>query len=421
MKKLILSTIKHPLISGSAIIVIGTNLGNIFHLLFNIFMVRNLSIPDYGILVSLLSLVTLFGIAASSLTPAIVQFAASFFAKQEMNKVYSLFMKLTKVFLVVGVIQLLFFTLFVQDVSHFLKISSNPIFIIITSITILLSLMLVVNNSFLQAKLSFGFLSIINFLSGFLKFLTGIIFIYIGQQVFGVLIGIFITIGVVYIISFFPLKKIFIKHKETHSTPLKSLITYGGPSAIALLSLNAFVYTDVILVKHFFDPYQAGLYGGLSTMGKMIFFLSYPVSLVMFPLIVQRKTQGKDYNKIFWASLGLVLIPSIFFMILFYFFPSFIISTIFQPGYLAIGNILWMFGLLITIYSLLFVMTNFFLSIKKTNIAIPLLIFSIIQALLIWNFHNSFQEIILISLIIMSVLFFGFVIYYLTLYGKEKR
>ncbi|MBI2442973.1 MAG: hypothetical protein HYV40_03660, partial [Candidatus Levybacteria bacterium] len=85
MKEKIRSTLRHPLISGSAIIFLGTNVGNVFNFLFNLFMVRNLTPVDYGVLVGLIALITLFAQVADSITPFIVNYAAIYFAVGELG------------------------------------------------------------------------------------------------------------------------------------------------------------------------------------------------------------------------------------------------------------------------------------------------------------------------------------------------
>ena len=57
MKKKALEIIKHPLVYGSSIVVIGGLVANFFHFLFNLFMSRNLSVADYGTLASIVSLI----------------------------------------------------------------------------------------------------------------------------------------------------------------------------------------------------------------------------------------------------------------------------------------------------------------------------------------------------------------------------
>src|SRR5581483_11342867 len=111
-----------------------------------------------------------------------------------------------------------------------------------------------------------------------------------------------------------------------------TLFEYGGPAALALLSLTSLVNTDIILVKHFFNPKEAGIYATLSLIGKIIFYFSAPIGTVMFPLIVQRHTKKENYNTIFWLSLLLVLLASVAICIFYSLFPAFTVNIFSNNG-----------------------------------------------------------------------------------------
>ncbi len=54
MRKIIHSALKHPLISGSTVIFVGSMVANIINYIFNLVMGRLLLPADYGILISLI-------------------------------------------------------------------------------------------------------------------------------------------------------------------------------------------------------------------------------------------------------------------------------------------------------------------------------------------------------------------------------
>ena len=70
MKAKIVQFSQHPLISLSAVIFTGSLIASFFNFLFNLFMSRNLSVPEYGDLTSLISLITLAIMPAGALLPA---------------------------------------------------------------------------------------------------------------------------------------------------------------------------------------------------------------------------------------------------------------------------------------------------------------------------------------------------------------
>ena len=83
MKERIKQVANNPLISGSAVIFFGTLFANFLNFLFNFYMTRNLTVSDYGVLSSLVSVIMLFSLVSDSFVPTTVHFAGGFFAKNE--------------------------------------------------------------------------------------------------------------------------------------------------------------------------------------------------------------------------------------------------------------------------------------------------------------------------------------------------
>lgn len=420
MKKHIQAIFKHPLISNSAIIVGGGLLANLFNFFFNLFMSRNLSIANYGTLASLVSMLGLFILLTESIMPTIVHFSAGHFAKKEYTLIRGVFFKFTKITIILGFLFLLFFILLAKQIGDFFNIHEINI-IYLSAFIIFLSFISVVNKGLLQAKLAFGFISFITFLGTLLKFLLGVVFVLLGFKVFGALLAFVLSFILPYLTMFIPLKVIFSgKVIEPRSISFAQIFVYAGPATLAIMALTFFVTTDIIMVKHFFNPTQAGIYAGLSLVGRVIFFLTAPISTVMFPLIVQKKAKNEAYHNIFMLSLLLVFLPSLLMTIFYFFFPVFTISFFLKnKSYLAIAPILGSFGIFVTLYSLLSVLTNFFLSVKKTTVVFPLIFSAFLQAVLLWIFHTTFSQVVTVSTICISLPVFILLIYYFKFYGKQ--
>jgi O-antigen/teichoic acid export membrane protein len=383
-------------------------------------MSRNLSVSEYGVLASVLSLISLPSLVYSSLNPIIVNFAAGYFATNQYDYVHGLYQKINRIAIWVGGAFFIIFTIFSGNIAAFFHIESARNLLLLAGIMVFLGFISVVNTSLLQAKLSFHFLALINFLNGFLKFLFGVFFIFLGTGVFGGISGILLTGIIVYLISFLPIRFVFSKKAHIPSIPMVELTKYALPTTLAFLSLTSFITTDILFVKHFYHSKDAGLYAGLSLIGKVIFFFSAPIGLAMFPLIVQKRAKKENYYSIFLLSMVLVLIPSVLLTLFYYLFPAFSIQFFLKnKEYLSIAPLIWIYGVYMTIYSLLSVITNYFLSIKKTKIAIPLSIGAVLQALCLWYYHTDFIQVILISLVIVVILLLILFIYYWYIYEKE--
>lgn len=405
MKSQLKNLALNPLIIGSFFLFSGGLVANLFNFLFNIFMSRNLRIEDYGTLIALISIVTLLSIPASAVTPTIVSAAGEYFAKKDYSHLKFFYFKMLKVLLLIGVIIVTFLVLLSGILSDFLKIESS--LLLFTSVPIiLLSYGITVNSSFLQANLSFKFLSLINAISSFFKLAIGLVLVFIGWGLGGAIYGVFASYMVPIIFGVFYLRHvIFYNSTQKVSISFRKLVSYGLPSAIVVFSLTAFVSTDIILAKNLFSEIDAGLYAGLSLVGRVIFYITAPISTVMFPLIVKLKNTNKKYNHILLMSMCLVLISSLAITFFYFLFPEFsILFFLKKTDYLPVAQYIGLFGVFITVYSLLSVISYYYLSIKQTKIWYILLSGVILQGLLIYFLGINFSSLIVISLIITSIM-----------------
>jgi O-antigen/teichoic acid export membrane protein len=412
MKQTAQKVLKHPLIRGSSIVVSGGLLANFFNFLYNLFMSRSLSITDYGTLASIISLITFPTLIVTAVNPVIVRFAGDYFAKQDYMRLRGLYNKFFIFLLAVGLFIFILFLLFIQQIAGFFHIT-NYLILVFADIIIFVSFIGAINGSFLQAKLAFGYQVFYSLAVALIKLGLGVLFVFFGYAVSGAVGAIVASAIAAFFISLFPLRFLFANKTKSPEINTKELFRYGIPSALTLLGLISFISSDIILVKHYFDSVQAGQYAGLSLIGRVIFFISAPIGTVMFPLIVQKHAKGDNYSNTFKLSLGLMLIPSILLTLFYYFFPNFsIVFFLKRPAYLSISPLLSLFGLYITFYNVLYLFASFYLSIKKTKIYIPIMVGAILQILLIIFYHQSFLQIIMISLTLILLLVIGFLVYY---------
>lgn len=412
--------IKHELIAGAGFLFVASLFGSVFNFFFNLFMSRNLSVSNYGVLASLISIITLSMLIAGAVVPTIIRFAGSYFAKGEFHMVRGLFFNVSRLSFSLGVFVFFIFLIFWQRIGEFFNLNDKYL-IILVGFVVFLIFIGVINGALLQAKLAFRFIAFTNLLGTFLKLFLGITLVFLGFSVIGALWAILLSLLIPYLLSFIPLKFILKKRVSAPKIQIRTLLVYGAPAAIASFSLMSLITTDIILVKHFFDPGRAGIYAGLSLIGRVIFFFSAPVGTVMFPLVVQKHTRNENYQNILGLSVLLIFLPSIVLTIFYFIFPEFTIRFFLKnEEYVSAAAYLGFFGIFIGLFSLLSVFTNFYLSIKRTNIFIPLVVGAIIQATLIWIWHESFRQIIIISTITTFLLLISFIIYYPFAIRRQK-
>jgi O-antigen/teichoic acid export membrane protein len=412
MRNKVKQLIKHPLIYGSAIVVVGGLVANFFNFLFNLFMSRSLSVPDYGILASVMSLIGFPMLVGTAIMPVVVRFAGDYFATDNFPLLRGLYIKIKKILSLIAIIIFVGFLVLIPSIGSFFHIDDKNILYMV-NVIIFLALMGVVNMAFLQAKLSFAFQVLVNLIGAVIKLVLGMIFVGLGFSVAGAAMAMIAAAVVSYVVSFAPLKFIFDRKISAPTVKTKELFSYGLPSALTLLGLTSFISADIILVKHFFDPHQAGLYAGLSLIGRVIFFVSAPIGTVMFPLIVQKHSKNENFTNTFKLSLLLVFVPSLLITVFYALLPKFsILFFLKNEEYLANIPLIAPFALFIALFSLLSIIANFYLSIKKTRVFIPIIIGALLQILLIILYHQTFMQIIIISLSITAALVIMLLTYY---------
>jgi len=411
-------TVQHELISGSLFVSMGFVISSFLSFVFNLFLARNLSYSDYGEYASLLSIFTLAAIPTMSLTAVVVRFAAMYFANEELDKAAFFYKRMLLFWGAISVLIFLLFYISTPYLSGFLKIKDLRL-IVILGVAIAFSYFAVVNMAFLQSLTRFRLLSALTIFGSAGKLILGIGLIFSGFKVLGAVIAITLMTFTNFLIGIIPLKYLLkIRNEKKVALHSKDLVKYGIPTSLTLLFLSSFISSDVLLVKHFFSVTEAGYYGGLSLIGKVIFYFTGPIPLVMFPLLVRRHSKGESYKNLLYISLILVLLPSVAITLFYHFFPEFTMNFFLGGGeFLRAGKYLGILGVFLTIFSLVNVVVNFFLSLNKTRVLFLVAAGSLFQIVLIYNFHKTFGEIIISSILACGLLLIGLLLYYVKLYG----
>src|SRR5581483_11672174 len=287
MKKHIINLIKHPLISGSSIVVVGSMMASVLNYLFNLEMGRMLSVSDYGIFSSLISLFNIFSVFSLTIITVFTKFTATFVGEKNEKLIRPLFIKGS---LWIGGIALIIsglIIIFSSQISHFLNITQT-LLVDITSVSLFFAFLTSIGMGILQGALKFFSLSFLNIFSSIVKLVLGVVLVVAGFKALGAVEAFFLASLFAYIYMFFPLREYIKKSSldEVYVPDLhKSLSIYAIPVFFSTLGMTAFVTIDIILVKHFFNPDTAGQYSALSLMGRSIFYVVAPITTVLFPLI----------------------------------------------------------------------------------------------------------------------------------------
>jgi len=416
------SLLKHELVSGSAFIFTGALIGNFLAFILNLFYARKLSYADYAIFASLASVITLAAIPAGSISTVIVKFATKFFVEKQDDKLKNFYILFFKFMMYLSLFMIVFFIVFSGSLRSYLHIE-NIWYVIVLGFVISSFYLNTLNMAFLQSMLKFKFIAILDIIGSIFKLTAGVALVLLGYKVFGGLGALFAMAFGSYLVAYFPLLKIFKSANSDKKIALNinEILFYAAPTFLAILFMTSFTSTDIILVKHFFSPQMAGFYSGLSLIGRVIFYFTGVIPTVMFPLLIKRHAAKKNFNNLFYLALFLVLIPSVSITLFYFVFPNFAINLFLGGrGYLSVSGYLGLFGIYLTVFSLVNVCVNFFLSFNKTNVSAFVVLAAVLQVVLIYIFHANFYQVIFSSLAALSILLIILLYLFFRNYGSSR-
>lgn len=387
----------NPLFSGSALLIGGSLFGNAINYIYHLVIGRALGPEGYGVLASLYSILYMVSIVPISSSLSIVKFISAAKNEKEQSIIYhSVKTIITKIALVGGAIIIILSPI----IANFLHISSLINVLLVAPIFVL-SLMMLVNQSTSQGRLKFMGMVLPNITMSIVKLVLGIGLVLLGFSVFGAMVGVVVGAIVAFLISRPFVASLQKPVKKTFD--LSSFFRYSGPVFLQAIAFTSIMSTDVILVRHFFSEFDAGLYAAVSTLGRIIYFAAQPVTGAMFPVVSKRVAAGEPYLKVFIGALGITVVIAFFVLTLYAFLPKLAITVLYGQKYAsAAGHLLWM-GSFYTIYTIAYFITNFFLSRGKTIVAYLAIAISILQVILISMYHSSILVVIQISLVLMII------------------
>lgn len=394
--------ISNPLFAGSMVMVGGSMASNVVNYFYHFIMGRVLGPVHYGTLASIFSILYIIAIVPLSTSVAIVKFISSAKTREEAAGFYSAVKKFIFKLAVISSLLLLLSTPIIKDFLHV----NETIAIILVSPILFFFLALLVNQASLQGILNFWGVTIPAFVQNVIKLVLGYLLILAGFSINGAIGALLVGSVIAYFLSEKLLKKSSIlKVKKIADTDLRPFFKYSIPVFLQSLAFTSFFTTDVILAKHFLPPFEAGIYAALSTLGKIIYFAAQPITMVMFPIVSKRHAVGEKYLKILLMSSGLTAVISFGIVVGYYLFSDLAITILYGTGYLSGKPFLVLMGLFMSVYTLTYLFTNFFLSIGRTKVVILPLISAVLQIVLIIYFHSSIREVLLASLFSVLALF----------------
>jgi O-antigen/teichoic acid export membrane protein len=383
------------ILKHSTIVFLATSVANACSLLYHLFMVRNLDVVNYGILNSLLAVITIVTISAGTAQMGVAKFVASYCAKDEWGKVKKLATELSKRVLAIAGVVFLLIIICSKPIAQYLKLPSVLPVIIMGSIifvAIVIPFLLGVLQG-LQRFIAFGLNMM---LIGGAKLCLGILFIIIGLGAIGALGALMIAGIIATVVMMVLIQKALHAYKADPLIDLKAVYTYFIPIGISQLSIISMTYCNIVLVKHFFSPYEAGAYSVASNAGRIILFLPAAIGLVMFPKSSYRHALDTSSSGVLKKSLIYTALLCTGATAGLVFFPQILIKLFSVTDTAVFIPLSRLFTVSMIFYALLTIIIFHNLATHNLRFLVPLVLFTVLQIGGIMLFHKTLMHVLYI-------------------------
>jgi O-antigen/teichoic acid export membrane protein len=382
-------------LSGSIIMLVSTAVVAVLNFSFNVAMARLMGPAEFGHVTAVVTILML----ASAISLAFQMVCAKFVARNEtLGEKVSVYQSLLGKAWVVSVGIGAAFLILQRPIAAYLHMPDPWVFAVL-AIGISMYVPLGIRRGGMQGICCFGKLGFNFIIEAVVKVVVAVLLVALGYGVMGATAAVSASIIVAYFIPRMPAE--FRCRPRTALQPASFM--EGMQATVFFVGQVIINNIDILLVKHFFDAGQAGLYAAVSLVGRVLYIASWSSVSAMFPVSAAAKPRQDDANVIL-VPLLFVIALSVMFILAANFFPTLIIDAIFGQGFASSGSLLVLYAAATGLYSLSVVLTAYEMSRRIANNAWLQLIFSGVLVLSIGAFHQTLQEVIIVRVVLMAAM-----------------
>lgn len=346
-----------------AFMIFATTLANFANYCFNIVAARLIGKEEYGILASLLSIFIIFSVPNSAVQAMVARQTAVYHEGASPDKARSFQRSLLSITTVAGSGFFLFFLILSPFLNRLLRVGSTQPLITLGG-AIALATVYPVPLGTLQGYQRFGHMGANMVFQALCRLILGVIFIHVGWGVGGAIGASTASLAAALLLASLQGGFAFTVPARTEKTSLLKLFKELSPIILIFVIFWSYTSIDVVIGRKVLGAGEAGEYACAVFMGKIILFLPTAISMVMFPKTAAMHAKGERSSGTAIIYIGICVALCGIACMLYALFPKTLITLLYGNEYANASNILWMFGLSMTLYSLISILLYYFLSIK---------------------------------------------------------
>jgi O-antigen/teichoic acid export membrane protein len=394
-------TLKSQLLGGSLTLLAGSGLVGVTNLLYNVITARLLGPTGFSHSTAVYTILMLM----SGITLSFQVVCAKYIARTALTEDrMAVFATLHQRAWIAGIAIALALFVMAAPLAGYLNLP-DPGWISLLALGTAFYVPLGVRRGYIQGVHAFGPLALNFMLEGLVRLVGAFVLIELGMGVQGAILASVLAVVVSYFaavpspLASFSFTGIAISFHEG----LQAIVFFSGQTVI-----NNF---DIVLVKHFFPPAEAGVYAAIALVGRLVNMCAWSVVNTMFPVSAGagKEEEESGGSPVLFTSLLLVFLILSLLIFGLWLVPSFLWKTIFGAhfdlgDYGALAPLLILYAITAGIYSLSSVIITYEMSRKIANTSWLQLAFSGAMALGIYLLHQTLHQVILVQLVLMVVL-----------------
>ena len=393
--------LRRGVLSGSAIMLVSSVFVGVMNLVYNFAVAHKLGAGQFGHASAIYTVLMLLSSVTLSFQLLCSKFVARSDSESERIAIYNLLHRRAWLGgLGVGVVLLSGSS----AISHYLNLPT-PVLVRVLAVGTVFYVPLGTRRGFMQGTYDFFPLALNFGLEAVVKLVGAVVLMSAGYSVEGVVGAISASLIVAYFVAI-PRKHYLGKVEQT---TLRAGMEEGVQAVIFFIGQVIINNLDIVLVKHFFDATQAGVYAAVALIGRVVYMLSWSVVSSMFPFSAGVRSSEKDGRSVLTTALLLASAISGLFVLAAWLMPPGLWQILLGSGFPHEGrhfysSLLVLYALTTAIYALSVVLMTYEISRKIGNVSWLQLGFSVAIIVGIYIFHDTLRSVITVQLVVMLVL-----------------
>lgn len=265
---------------------------------------------------------------------------------------------------------------------------------------VLVTVPLTFRSAYLRGKRAFGLVSVLNIMAAGADLLFSVVFVLLHGKTTGVLIGLVLAQFLTFVCAAWLARRR--GFSVSQAKPLFTLpdmrmvapeLRYALLVLVSSLIITGMYSVDTVVVKHWFDARTAGLYAGIATIARIIFFVTASIAQVLLPS-VRMTHPPKQNQQILMKSLVLLVGVGGAVLLVFVLLPRAVVTLLMGQRFLPYANLLPRLSLVIFGISVINLFVLYHLALRRYAIAAIALCGALVTTGLLALNHHTPQAVV---------------------------